>query len=116
LLIVLIITYFVIGLSIIVPRLSIQHIVQESKMQETKSIQNLLNPLCERIEILSSVEYEQLKRFDEIHEIIQSSCENFIPFSTIGRFLGTLFFPTLTFILAVASQTYLQIILERIIR
>lgn len=116
LLIVLIITYFVIGLSIIVPRLSIQRIVHTSKMQEMKSIQNQLSPLCDRIEALSPMEFEELKRLDEIHEIVQSSCENFLPFSTIGRFFGTLFFPTLTFILAVASQTYLQILLERIIR
>lgn len=114
LLVVLIITYFVIGLSIFVPRLSIQRIVQASKIQKMKSIQNLLNPLYDRIQVLSTTEFEQLKRLDEIHEIIQSSSENYLPFSTIGRVFSTLFLPTLTFILAVASETYLQMLLERI--
>ena len=116
LLVMLIITYFVIGLSIFVPRLSIQHIVQESKMEEMKLFQNLINPLYDRIQVLSTVEFEQLKRLDEIHEIAQSSCENFLPFSTIGRVFGTLFLPTLTFFLAVASETYLQMLLERFFR
>lgn len=116
LLIYLVVTYIVIGLSIFVPRLSLQRIVQASKVQELKLIQGFLNPLNNKIQSLSDKEFEELKRLDEIHEVIQNSCENFLPFSTIGRILGAFFLPTVTFILAVASETYLQMLLEKFFR
>ncbi len=110
------VAYIVIGLQIFIPRLTIQRIVQMSKMQEMISIQNLINPLYDRIHELSVTELDYLKQLDEIHEIVQSSSENFLPFSTFGRVIGTLFFPTITFILAVASEAYLANLLERILR
>jgi hypothetical protein len=115
LIMVLVFSYLVIGLSIFVPRLCVQHVVQDSKIKEMNSIQGLLIPLYNRIDNLSNLEFEKLKRLDEIHEIVQGSCENFLPLSTLGRVLGTFFLPTITFILAVASETYLQMLLEKFI-
>jgi len=112
----LLVNYLLIGLTIIVPRISIQRVVQASKVQEMRSIQNLLNPLHKKIQDLSTEEFEQLKRLDEIHEIVQSSRANYLPFSTVGRVFGTLFLPTLTFILTTASERYLQTFLGRLFR
>lgn len=112
-LVLLIITYLSVGLGVLLPRLAIRRIIQAQKEREMAPLQSRLNYLSARLRELTEDEYEEMKRLEETHDKIRNSSEDVLPIGAIGRIVGTLLLPTVTFVAAVAGQVDLSNLLER---
>ena len=116
LLVLLLVAFLDISLLFFLPRIAIQRIVRSAKNRAMLPLQNKLNALYEEYEDLNDHEFEALKRTEEIYNMTKSSSDRLLPLASFGKMIGSLLLPTITFYLAVAAETYLSMLLERVFR
>jgi len=108
--------YLITILGVVVPRLYVQKIVRDFKKAQLFPLRNRIDSLFDRLDSLSEGEYAEMSRLVSVQEKIQKAPDSCLPFSTIGRIIGTLLLPTFTFILAVAGEVYISKLLEGLFR
>jgi hypothetical protein len=108
--------YLITILGVVVPRFYVQTIVRNFKKAELVPLRNRIDYFFDRLDSLSEAEYAEMDRLVSVQEKIQKAPDSCLHFSTIGRIFGTLLLPTFTFILAVAGEVYLSMILESLFR
>lgn len=108
--------YLIVILAVILPRSYIQKIVKQTKKKELEPIRQKLNIMFDRLIDLNKEEYDEMLRLEKVQTMVSEAPESCLPYNTIGRVFGTLVLPTLTFILAVLSEVYLSVLLEKIIK
>jgi hypothetical protein len=106
--------YLTTGFGVILPRLAMKRIVQLEKEREMVPLQRRLDYLSARLRELTEEEYEEMKRLKETHDIIRDSSEDVLPISTIGQLVSSLIVPTVALVAAVAGETFLGTLFERL--
>lgn len=110
------VVYFVIVLEVFVPRSQIQRIVRRSKVRELAPLQKRLNDLLSDLPHLTSEQYRELERLQDVHRTIRHSPERLFSSGGVGKVAGTLLLPLITFMISVVSETYLSMVLEPFFR
>ena len=107
--------YLVLILGVVVPRRYVETIVRRFKERELRPLRKRFNRMFDRVEVLTDDEYADMLRTEKVQKMVQETPDSCLPYATIGRLLGTLLLPTLTFVLAVAGELYLTRLFEGVL-
>lgn len=99
---------------VLLPRLAIKSIVQRHKEAELAPLQERLDALTARLEAMSEEEFEKYKRIKEAHDTIRDATEEVLPLRVLGRLVGALVLPTLTFVASRFGESLLQGMMQRL--
>jgi hypothetical protein len=103
-------------LTVISPRYFVQQLIRRFKRIQLTPIRQKLNNMFDQLLHLSDEEYDEMLRLIDIQDLIYKAPDSGLPFSTIGRIIGTLFMPTATLILAVVGEVYLSTLFQQILK
>lgn len=114
---------FLVGLSymatlagVLLPRLAIKAIVQRQKEQALAPLQDRLEVLMPQLEQMNEEQYDKFKRIKEAHDTIRDATEEVLPLRVLGRLMGALVLPTLTFLASRFGESLIQGMLHQIRR
>jgi hypothetical protein len=106
--------YSIVILAVIFPRYYVQQLIRKTKQRQLTPVRQKLNNIFDRLMHLNDQEYKEMLRLIDIQDLICKAPDSSLPFSTIGRILGTLILPTISFILAVLGEAYISTLLQRV--
>lgn len=99
---------------LLLPRLAIQAIVHKEKERELRPLQKRLDDLVARVTTGGEDHFKELKRIKEVHDTIRDATEEVLPLRAIGRLMGALTLPTLTFLASRFGEAFMQRMLHQL--
>lgn len=99
---------------LLLPRLAIGAIVHKEKERELLPLQKRLDDLVARVTTGGEDHYKELKRIKEVHDTIRDATEEVLPLRAIGRLMGALTLPTLTFLASRFGEAFMQRMLHQL--
>jgi hypothetical protein len=111
----LLLEYFAVTASMIVPRLMIGRIMRAKKEEEMKPLRRRLNTVLPRLEELTEEQYEGLKRLQETHDAIRDSPENLLPLGEIAKVVGAVLLSTITVLVTAFAQEWFAELAKRLL-
>lgn len=99
---------------LLLPRLAIKAIVHKEKERELQPLQRRLDVLVAGVCEASEEKYKELKRLKETHDTIRDATEEVLPLRAIGRLMGALTLPTITFLASRFGEAFMQRMLHQL--
>lgn len=106
-------TYLVTAAALLAPRLAMRAIAARAKEHELRPLQEHLSALAGKGPRLTEEEYRELKRMKELYDMLFHASEEVLPLRAVGRLLGALLFPTMTFLLTRFGEQFLHGVVRR---
>lgn len=98
---------------VLLPRISINAVALRDKERRLLPLQHELSALAARMGDLTEAQYARYRRLKEVHDTIRDANEEVLPLRALGRLVGALVIPTLTFIASRFGETILQTLLHQ---